>query len=531
MSSPIRVLVTDKISTSGLGALLDDDRFQVIVEHDPASDAFQAALPTVHGLVVRSATKVRGELLAAATSLKVVGRAGVGVDNIDIAACTERGIAVINAPAGNTVSAAELTMALILSVVRKVAAADRSMREGKWARSSFQGTELRGKTLGLVGGGRIGSEVARRCRAFGMDVLLYDPFLSEEKVRQIGAEPAGFDEIVSKADVVSLHVPLNDDTRDLFDLDRLRGMKKGAVLVNVARGGVVNEAALAQVLEEGHLAGAALDVYETEPLAEDSVLRSAPNLVLTPHLGASTEEAQEKVSEEIAASVAAALADGDLSPALNAPGVGGDTLRKLNPVLDLGDRLGVIAAGLAPGAVKSVAVRYAGELREGMSLLPRHVLVGILRPAIGLEVNVVNAGVLAEGRGIETSLTQVAAVGRYQEHVQLHLETDAGPLRVRGAILGPGHPRIVEIDDFKVSVEPEGILILLRNRDVPGVIGKVGSLLGANSINIAGYFQARSEEGGHALAALRVDDHPPAEVMQSLRDLPEIDSAHVVDLG
>lgn len=532
MSDRFKVLVTDKIEAAGLGALNDDDRFEVIHEHDSTTESFMTALATAHALIVRSATKVTTELMEAAPALKVVGRAGVGVDNIDIPAATERGVAVMNAPAGNTISAAELTMALLLAVVRRVPAADQSTRAGEWARGRFTGSELRGKALGLVGGGRIGSEVAKRARAFGMRVLLFDPFLPADRAREMGAEPLDLDELVAKADVISLHIPLTDETRGLFGLERLRSMKKGGVIVNVARGGVIDEPALAQVLAEGHLAGAALDVYAKEPLGEDSPLRGAPNLVMTPHLGASTGEAQERVAEEIAQGVASALADGDLSAALNAPGVGGEAMRSLAPLLELGNHLGRLAVSLAPAGIRQLKVRYSGAREEGLNLLPRHVLVGVLLPALGSDgVNVVNAALLAEARGIETQITQGPTRGDFAEQIELTVDTAKGALTLKAAFLGPGHPRLVGIDDFAISVEPHGSLLILRNRDVPGVIGRVGSLLGERGINIADYHQARREEGGLALAAIRLDGRVHAGLLNELRALPEVQSAHWVDLG
>jgi D-3-phosphoglycerate dehydrogenase len=311
------VLATDKVSESGLAPLRDDERFEVVKIDDSSDPAFAEALPRAHGLVVRSATKVGRALLDRASALRVVGRAGVGVDNIDLEVCTARGVAVCNAPAGNTVSAAELTLALMLGLMRQVPAADASVRRGEWARARFKGVELRGRTLGLVGAGRIGGEVARRARAFGMRVLAFDPYLTDERAEELRIERATLDEVIGGADVLTLHVPLTEDTRGMIDADALAAMPKGAYLVNVARGGIVDEAALVAALESGHLAGAALDVFEVEPLAEGSPLRHAPNLALTPHLGASTVEAQELVATEIAEALRAALADGDLSRALN----------------------------------------------------------------------------------------------------------------------------------------------------------------------------------------------------------------------
>ncbi|MDP3983574.1 MAG: hydroxyacid dehydrogenase [Acidimicrobiia bacterium] len=311
------VVATDKVSGSGLGHIVGDDRFDVLFEHDSASDSFVAALSGADALIVRSATTVDTEMLAGAPNLKVIGRAGVGVDNIDIPAATRRGIAVVNAPSGNTIAAAEMTMAMILATMRHIAAADASLRAGKWDRASFQGSELLGRRLGLIGAGRIGREVATRCQSFGMDVIIYDPYLSQDRAEEIGCRLTDLDEVVHTADVISLHVPITDETRGIINEESISMMKAGTYLINASRGGVVVESDLADALESGHLGGAALDVYEEEPLGEGSPLRNAPRLTLTPHLGASTAEAQVHVAVEVAANVAAVLVDGDLATALN----------------------------------------------------------------------------------------------------------------------------------------------------------------------------------------------------------------------
>ena len=312
-----KVVATDKVSDSGLRSLVEDDRFEVVFAHDSTTSGFESALEGADALIVRSATTVDAALLDRGPHLKVIGRAGVGVDNIDIPAATERGIAVVNAPSGNTIAAAEMTMALILATTRHVAAADASLRAGRWDRNLFKGAELRGRRLGLIGAGRIGAEVAIRCQAFGMGVIIYDPYLSEQRAEEIGSRLTDLDEVVTTSDVISLHVPLTDETRGIIDEAAIMRMKPGTFVVNASRGGVVNEPDLAAALESGHLGGAALDVYEDEPLSPGSPLRTAPNLTLTPHLGASTVEAQEHVAVEVAENVAAVLVDGDLSAALN----------------------------------------------------------------------------------------------------------------------------------------------------------------------------------------------------------------------
>lgn len=526
-----KVLVTDKVSGPALGALLDDDRFEVVEIDDSSTPEFFQALATANGLIVRSATKVRADMLSRAPALTVVGRAGVGVDNIDLVAATERGVAVMNAPAGNTVSAAELTMALILAMVRRVAAADASVRAGQWARSKFNGVELRGRTLGLVGAGRIGGEVAKRCRAFGMDVVAFDPYLTDERAAELQAERVELDEVLARGDIISLHVPLTDATSGMFGRETLLRFKKGAFLVNVARGGVVDEAALAAALDSGHLAGAALDVFANEPLEEGSPLRSAPNLILTPHLGASTSEAQELVASEIAEAVRAALAEGDLSRALNAPAIGGEVLRALAPLLELGRALGHLGTALAPGGVEGVEVRYAGDSDEALKPLTSYVLMGLLEEVLGKDqVNFVSAAHLAAQRNIAVARTELTRRSDFAEYVEVSLKGESGELRLAGALLGDAHPRIVRIEDYRVDIVPAGALIVLKNHDVPGVIGRVGTILGDHGINIAEYHQARLSKGGEALAAIAVDGAVDAGVREALLELPEVSSAVVVGL-
>ena len=526
------VVVSDKMAESGLAPLISDERFTVELaagwkKDDP--DRFKEVLSRASGLIVRSSTQVNQDLLALAPKLEVVGRAGVGVDNIDIAAATARGIAVLNAPSGNTVSAAELTMALILAVARRIAGADRSVRAGRWDRSSFAGVELRGKTLGLLGAGRIGSEVARRAKAFGMTVLVHDPYLTETRADELGARLVDLSAILAESDFLSLHVPLTDQTRGLLGKEQLAALRPGSFLVNVARGGVVDEDALADALEAGHLAGAALDVYSEEPLAEDSRLRKLEKVVLTPHLGASTAEAQELVAIEIAEAVRSALMEGDLSRALNAPAISGDALRKLRPIFELGRRLGTLGCALTPGGLDAVEVNYSGAGSDALRPLASYVLVGLLESIVG-GVNFVNATHLAESRGIDVSTKTLARRSDYSEFVEIITHAGDTTVRIAGVLLGDQHPRIVRIDDYHVDVTPRGTLLVMRNRDVPGVIGKVGSLLGSRDLNIAEYHQARLSEGGEALAAVCVDGRVESTLIGSLLELPEITGAWVVDL-
>ena len=530
MPDRLRILLADKIPASGL-APLEDDRFELIESTGLDGAALARALDDVDAVIVRSSTTITREALATSSRLRVIGRAGVGVDNIDVDAATERGIAVFNAPSGNTISAAELTMALLLAAVRNVAAADRSMRRGEWDRKSFKGAELHGKTLGLVGAGRIGGEVAKRARAFGMRVVAYDPFLQEDRARQLGVEPAPLEDVLRVADVISLHVPLTDNTANLLDAQRLALMKPGAIIVNAARGGVLDEDALVQALRQGRLGGAALDVFADEPLPSDHPLRSLESVILTPHLGAATEEAQHNVAIEAAEAVRDALLHQDFSRAINAPAVGGELMRKLRPLLDLATRLGQLGRALA-GSIQAVEVRYTGETaEEALRPITAAAVVGLLIEIVGRGgVNLVNALHLAESRGIHTSRVLLRPSAGYGEHLELRLSGGGLETRVAGTLRGE-HPRIVRINAYAVDIRPGGVLVILRNRDVPGVIGRVGTLLGEAGVNIAEYHQGRLEAGGEALAAIAVDEKLSPDLIASIGRLPDILTVRQVDLG
>jgi D-3-phosphoglycerate dehydrogenase len=531
MSPKLRVLVADAISADGLQPLRQDDRFEVIERSGLKGEDLARAIEAANAVIVRSSTRITRDSLKYAKNLQVIGRAGVGVDNIDVDAATETGVAVLNAPSGNTTSAAELTLALLLALVRRVPAADRSMRAGEWDRKSFNGTELYGKTLGLVGAGRIGSEVARRARAFGMRVLAFDPYLTPERAAAHDMEIATLDDVLQRADVITLHVPLTDATANLIDEQQLRQMKSSAVIVNAARGGVINEQALHRALSEKWIAGAALDVFADEPLPADHPLRLLPNVVLTPHLGAATAEAQQNVAIEIAEAVRAALVEGDLSRAVNAPAIGGEQMRKLRPMLALAERLGVLAAALIEGAPEKLEIRYAGALEDVIRPLTSATLIGVLSGAIGKRgVNLVNAIHLADSRGISVELSRTNVHRDYGEYLELRLSSQLQKTLVAGALLSEMHPRVVRIDGFHVDVQPRGTIVVLRNRDVPGVIGRVGTILGNAKINIGEYHQARLEAGGEALAAITVDGHLDKPVMDELRGLPEIINVRQVQL-
>ena len=530
MSEKFVIIAADKISVSGLVPLTEDDRFEVLVPDGWTPEQMQEALGRAHGLIVRSATKVTRELLEQAPNLKVIGRAGVGVDNIDLEVATELGIPVINAPEGNTVSAAELSMALILAVARNVSWADASIRAGAWARSQFSGIELRGRTLGLVGAGRIGTAVALRAQAFGMETIAYDPYLTEERAKELGIERVELDELIARGDVISLHVPLTPQTEGMIGEAELKAMKPTAILVNAARGGVVDEDALVAALESGEISAAALDVFTTEPLPEDSPLRGTENLLLTPHLGASTREAQELVAKEIAQGVRAALLDGDLSKALNAPAIGGEDLEYLRPLMDLAIRVGRVAGVLGRGGMQRVHISVAGLDEDILGPLKAAAMTGVLTPVVGARnVNYVNALHIAEGRNIEITTTLEPPRVDYARFLEIVLETEDQKVRVAGALLGEQHhPRIVQIDGYELSIQPAGCLIVLRNNDVPGVIGRVGTLLAEHGLNIAEYIQSREAKGGLALAAVSVDGRVSTEFLATLCEDEDVLDARAV---
>ncbi|HEX6694552.1 MAG TPA: phosphoglycerate dehydrogenase [Longimicrobiales bacterium] len=518
-----KVLIADVIPASALEPLSADDRFELVERPGLKGDDLARSIEGMDAVIVRSSTTITRESLSRADTLRVIGRAGVGVDNIDVAAATERGIAVLNAPSGNTISAAELAFALLLAVARRITAADRSMKSGEWDRKSFTGMELSGKTLGLIGAGRIGGEVARRAKAFGMRVVAFDPFLNAERAQSLGIELDTLDGVLRAADVISLHTPLTEQTAGMIGDAQLALLRKGALVINAARGGVVDEAALLRALESGHLGGAALDVFSAEPLPADHPLRSAPNVVLTPHVGASTKEAQQNVAVEIAAAVRAALLDGDLTSAVNAPAIGGDAMRRLRPLVELAEKLGRLGAALIDGPLAGVTVRYAGPDEQFVKPLAAAAIAGALRGAVGASgINTVNAMHIAELRGIDVERAGVAAHGSDEEFLDVRLRCDGDEVRIAGAVVAGRHARLVRINRFRVVVRAEGSLVVLRNRDVPGVIGRVGTLLGEAGINIAEYHQARLQAGGEALAAISVDGTMDEVVLRRLRALPEI---------
>lgn len=524
-----RVVLADALAPEGVRLLEQSGGLLVEDCSSRPRDDLKRALVGAAGLIVRSATLVDSDLIAGADALEVIGRAGAGLDNIDVEAASRRGIAVINAPAGNTTSTAELALALLLSVARGIPAADRSVREGRWERKAFGGVQLGGKTLGVIGAGRIGTEVILRAQAFGMEVLVADPYLPPERSRDLGVEVLPLDDLLARADFVSVHAPLTEETRGLLGEKELARLKDSAFLVNTARGGIVDEEALARALSAGSLAGAALDVLAVEPLPRDHPLRSAPRLVLTPHLGAQTPEAQRQVALEVARHVRDALLQRDYRAVVNLPGVERTDRERLGPVLDLARRLGVVLSEVAGERCRRVDVRVDGGPDRGLRMVAAAAMEGYLRRSLADPVNLINSMLLAAERGIEVTRARAAGSPRLDCTVELRARTNGSDVVVTGA-LEDGDCRLRRVDGYHVDVEPRGHMLLVRNRDVPGVIGDIGTRLGRSGVNIAEFHQARDPETGEALAVLALDDPVSPELLADLRALPAILDARQVSL-
>jgi D-3-phosphoglycerate dehydrogenase len=488
-------------------------------------------IPPFNALVVRSQTKVTADILSAGAKLRVVGRAGVGVDNVDVEAATRRGVVVLNAPGGNTISTAEHAFSLLLCVARKIPQGDANVRSKRWDKKNFEGVELYNKTLGVIGMGRIGSELSRRAISFGMRVVAFDPYLSATRARSLQVELVDeLDDLLDGADFISLHTPLTVETRHILDAARLGKTKRGVRIINCARGGLIDEIALAQALQDGHVAGAALDVFEIEPLPADSRLRDAPNVVLTPHLGASTAEAQESVGIEIAQSIRAVLLEGTIRNAVNMPNLDAKTLAIIGPHLRFGEKLGKFLSQIAPKRAESLNINYSGKVNEvDTTAITRAVLKGFLQIAGGSEINEVNAPAFAETLGLKVSESRLSAPGDYTDMLEVSAAGEGRTVSVGGAFFG-ATPRIVSINSRPVEARPQGVVLVLENTDRPGMVGRIGTLLGENGVNIATMSLSRNQAGGTALTVLNLDAAPKEQLLRELRASEDIHSAQVIQL-
>ncbi len=522
-----RILVADPINPIGL-EMLRKSGAEVHALTDEERPRLAELLVDFDALVVRSATKVTAELLAAGKRLKVVGRAGIGVDNVDVAAATERGILVVNAPTANALSATEHTFALMLALARRVCEADASLKAGTWDRKRFVGVELQKKTLGIIGFGRIGQRVAARARGFDMRVVAYDPFLNEAVAQREGVEAMSLEELLPQSDFITLHTPLTEGTRGLLNAERLRTAKPGALLVNCGRGGVVDEAALLEVLENGPLAGAAVDVFAAEPLT-DFQLAAHPKVVATPHIGAQTKEAQLRIATETAKMVLRAL-DGSLAiTAVNLPFRSSGT--SAEPLMLLGEQMGHLAAEMLGGKVSRVQVEF-WKVDEAMHHpITVAVLKGALTPALNDGVNYVNAESQGRTRGIDVIPPAVVESSEYPDLISVRLDGPEGRVDIAGTLFGDEDARVVRFRGFPLEFRPAGRLMMLQNRDVPGVVGNLGTCLGNAGINIADIHLARQPGKDDAVAVLRLDQMPEEAVLRDVLAVPGVESVRLVDLG
>ncbi|HUK82101.1 MAG TPA: phosphoglycerate dehydrogenase [Verrucomicrobiae bacterium] len=518
-----KILVSDPISERGVELLRANPAFHVDVNTGLKEEQLLPIIGDYDALIVRSQTKVNKKIIEAAKKLRVVGRAGVGVDNVDVDAATRRGIIVMNTPGGNTISTAEHTFSMMMALARNIPQAHASVKAGNWDRKSFGGVELYNKTLGVIGMGRIGSEVARRAIAFGMRVLAYDPFMSMSRAKALQVEVVELNELYPRCDFITVHVPMTDETRGMINKDTIAKMKDGVRLINCARGGIINEKDLYDAIKSGKVAGAALDVYEIEP-PKESPLRELDAVVMTPHLGASTEEAQEAVGIEIAEQIADVLAGGTIRNAVNMPTIDAKVLAVLQPYLAFGEKMGRLLAQIAPRRIERLAIEFcgkAGELESGP--ITRAVLKGFLESAQGGDVNYVNAPVIAETLGIRVGEVKSSEPIDYAELINVRAFVDSQAASVSGTFYGSANnPRIVRINDMPVEAVPSGVLFMMRNVDRPGVVGWIGTIMGKHKINIAGMSLGRDKEGGSALTVLNLDSAPSESVLAEIRSDSDI---------
>lgn len=520
-----RVLVSDKLSETAVQIFRDRG---VEVDYLPDlgkdKDALLAAIPHYDGLAIRSATKVTPKIIAAATRLKVIGRAGIGVDNVDIPAATQRGIVVMNTPFGNAITTAEHAISMMMALARQIPEANASTHAGKWEKNRFMGVELFNKTLGVIGCGNIGAIVADRALGLKMKVIAFDPFLSPERAIEIGVEKVELDEIFRRSDFITLHTPLTDKTRNIIDATALAKCKKGVRIINCARGGLVVEDALHDALKAGHVAGAALDVFEVEP-ATNHKLFDLENVVATPHLGASTGEAQENVALQVAEQMSDYLISGAVSNALNMPSISADEAPRLRPFIAVAEKLGSFAGQLTDEPVTGVVIEYAGDVGEmNTKALTSAALSGVLQPMLGT-VNMVSAPVVARERGIKVDEVKQTQRGAYETYIRLTVKTASLERSVAGTVFSDGKARLIQIKGIDMEAEFGPHMLYVTNEDKPGFIGAIGTILGNAGVNIATFNLGRKAQGGEAICLVSIDEAPPVAVLQAVTQLPQVKQA------
>jgi len=525
-----KVLISDSLAPQGIEILEAAEGIEVVDSPGLSPEALLEAISDADGLIIRSGTQVTAEVIAAAKQLSVVGRAGIGVDNVDVGAATARGIVVMNTPGGNTVTTAEHAIALLVSLARHIPQATASMKAGKWDKKTYVGTELFARTLGVLGLGNIGRIVAERARGLGMKVVAYDPFLSSEAASKLDVELLDLDAVLARADVLSVHVPRTPDTAGLIGKDAFAKMKRGVLLVNAARGGIVDEAALLEALEAGQVGGAALDVFEQEPPAADHPLVSHPRVICTPHLGASTEQAQLNVALAVAEQVRDYLLTGVINNAVNVPSISKELASRIRPYLVLGEKLGRFQGQLCTGAIEQIEIEYSGAAAElDVAPITVAVLKGLLEPVTD-SVNMVNAPVIAREHGIKVIESKASRTADFASAITTRVVGCDNRL-ISGAIFEGGQPRIVRVDDFMLEAIPEGPTLFILNHDEPGVVGQVGSLLGEAGVNISRMQLALHPERNEAAMLVNVSKPPQQQVVEALRDMPHAISVQLLELG
>lgn len=527
----MKVLVSDKISEKGV-EILKKAGLTVDVKTGMKPEELKACIGEYHGLVVRSATKATADIIEAAKNLKVIGRAGSGLDNVDKIAASKKGIVVMNTPGGNTITTAEHTVAMMFALARQIPQATASMKAGQWEKKKFMGVELFNKTLGIIGLGNIGAQVAKKAHGLEMVVIAYDPFLSEETAKELGVEKVDLNQLFEKSDFITIHSPLTPETKNLINTKSIQKMKNGVRIICCARGGIINEKDLMEALNSGKVAGAALDVFEKEPLEDYSIAR-LDNVISTPHLGASTEEAQENVALAVAEQIADYLVNGTIRNAVNFPSIPADQVSRLQPYLMLAEKMGSFAAQiLDEGGIEKVSIEYKGDAAElNTAPLTIAALKGILTPILEETVNFVNAPIIAKERGIEVKESKSADAGDYQSVVVLRIKTKGKETSIAGTLFSKKDPRIVQIDNFKVEIDPEGIMLYLNNVDKPGVIGNLGSFFGKNNINISRMYFGRESAGGKAISVMSIDTPVTTAHLEEIKKMPNILAAKLLNIS
>lgn len=527
----MKILISDSMSAKAVEVLKNTPGLDVDVITGLKPEELKVKIKDYHGLVVRSSTKVTAEILEAAENLKVVGRAGTGVDNVDMPAATKKGVVVMNTPGGNTVTTAEHAISMMMALARKIPQATASMKRGEWEKKKFEGTEITGKTLGILGVGNIGSVVAARAQGLRMNVISYDPFISAEAADKLGISLVTIDDLFKKSDFISIHVPLTAETKNIVNAEAFKKMKKGVKLINCARGGIVNEADLAEAIKAKIVSGAALDVFEKEPTPADNPLLQLDEVILTPHLGASTFEAQENVAIAIAEQIADYLTTGTIRNAVNVPSVPADLLASLGAYIALGEKLGSFQGQILKGGIEEITVEYSGEVvNYDVAPITIACIKGLLDQVLDTYVNFVNAPFVAKERGIKVIEMKSSRATDFASSITIKVKTKETESVVEGALFGKKEPRIVRIDKFFLDAVPEGYLLLLQNEDKPGVIGNVGTLLAANSINIARLHLGRQSVGGEAVSVWSIDTPLAKGLIEKILKLPHMISANVIEL-